>query len=222
MAVAKTISLTGGAGADTLRGGSQDDIITFGAGALVSVNGIDVFEIGDTLVDGGSNFDTLRGTEAGEYFDMANSVFAGKQENFENFELGGGDDIFVGESGAYVNQFFVDGGDGADRISAFGVKTSNKSLNHVDPSYDDVTGSWTINFTGQSGPQSVVLTQAQIQDTATWDPLQNSKTVFDNANFTSGSFFDGGAGTNTRVEGSNGTDVIFGGQADGLTDAWGL
>ena len=66
-----------------------------------------------------------------------------------------------------------------------------------------------------------MLTQAQVQDTATWDPLQNSKSIFDNANFTSSSFFDGGAGANIRVEGSNGSDVIFGGENDGVTDAGG-
>ncbi|MBO6783530.1 MAG: hypothetical protein JJ899_09720, partial [Alphaproteobacteria bacterium] len=44
---------------------------------------------------------------------------------------------------------------------------------------------------------------------------------FDDANFTKGSFFDGGAGANTRVEGSDGTDVIFGGRDDGVVDASG-
>lgn len=213
--------LDGGDGADTIKGDSGNDRIFFDAGTLVTISGLDVYAIADTLVDGGSNFDTLVGTSGGDYFDMADAAFAGKQGDFENFELGGGNDVFAGERGVSINAFYVDGGDGDDRISAFGVNTTDKSLAHIDPSYDVGTGSWTLNFTGQSGAQTVVLTQAQVQDTATWDPLQNSKTIFDNANFTSSSFFDGGAGANIRVEGSNGTDVIFGGENDGVTDAGG-
>ncbi|MBS29173.1 MAG: hypothetical protein CL566_09680 [Alphaproteobacteria bacterium] len=43
---------------------------------------------------------------------------------------------------------------------------------------------------------------------------RNGKTIFDNANFTKGNFFDGGAGANHRVEGSEGTDFIFDGNGE--------
>lgn len=215
-------TLLGGDGADTLKGGSGADTIFFDPGVLASAFGLDVFAVADTLIDGGSGFDTLTGTAGGDFFDMADTAFAGKQGNFEKFDLGAGDDVFVGERGANVNAaFFVDGGEGSDVITAFGVNTSNKSLNHIDPSYNANTGDWTIQFNGAGGSRSIVLSQAQIQDAATWDPTQNAKTIFDDANFTRGSFFDGGAGANARVEGSEGTDIIFGGAADGVTDARG-
>ena len=51
---------------------------------------------------------------------------------------------------------------------------SRRSISPPVERHNEATGAWTLQFNGQSGAQTVVLTQAQVQDEATWDPQARS------------------------------------------------
>jgi hypothetical protein len=108
------------------------------------------------------------------------------------------------------------GGGGDDVVSLFSVTTSNLDISVFATSYNPGNNTWTIDYTGTGGPSSVNLTSAQIvgdgatdftnfTDSATWSFPTGT-------NFGSANVIDGGTGKNTRLEGSEGSDIIFGGE----------
>ena len=207
-------TIRGDAGADTVRGEGGDDAIYFNAGAQVVTSFGTGYTSDDALLSGGTGFDSLIGNGAIDVFDLRESRYEGPTGGFELFDLGTGSDIFIGRVGSSISyQTFIFGGTGDDVLSNFGVTTPSIDLAHIDPSYDIATSQWTINYTGATAAQSVVLTQAQIRDPDTWNPNEDLPTVFtDSPNFLTAQYVDGGTGQNARVEGSEGTDIVFGGE----------
>jgi Ca2+-binding RTX toxin-like protein len=207
-------TLDGGEGADTIVGGAGNDTILFNPGTTAIIDAVAYSTSDDASISGGGGTDTLVATSGNDLVDLNESRYEGNAGGIERFELGSGDDRLIGGFGDSLDdQISVLGGDGSDEISLFFSSSPSFDLSHIDPAYN--AGTWTISFTGQSGAQSVDLTQAQVTTSATWDPAQNLKTIFDNANFTNANFIDGGVGTNTRVEGTSGSNIVFGGDNAG-------
>ena len=217
--------LDGGAGSDVLIGGAGNDTIIFDpatTGIIASDIICDFRDLGtifateDLLLSGGKGFDTLIGTTGNDFIDLNSSVFYGDNGGFEQFKLGAGNDVIIGERGSKIDeQFFIFGEAGTDVISFFGVKTTDIKLNIKDVEFDAASGSWTIDYKA-SGNRTVTLTQSQIQasgsEEGNWNPNDGLSSLFPgNPNFLDANYIDGGAGTNARLEGSEGSDIIFGG-----------
>jgi len=162
-------------------------------------------------VRGGGGTDTLRGTDGNDFVDLRLSAFTGSNGELEIFNLGAGDDVLIGDFESVVRiGLRLDVGEGTDIVSFFGVSTPTVDLASLDPSYSAET--WTIAYGGQT---SSFTTAALRADTVDFPSLLGiASTQF--------TFVDGGGGANLRVEGSTGSDIIFGGADDGILDGGGF
>ena len=196
-------TLDGGEGADELEGGAGDDILLFDPGAAVSLDGVTVFEVEDTKISGGSDIDTLQGTTGNDLIDFNNTAL---ETDIEIIRSGDGADFIVGRlDTTLADQFQVFAGSGDDTVSFFGVTTNNLDLSGIDGAFNATTGTWTVDYTGNSG---VTLTQASLVN---FDPATTAlNSLFPSANFLNANIIDGGSGVNT-IFGSEGSDLIFGG-----------
>ncbi|MGE0254525.1 MAG: hypothetical protein AB7N54_19020 [Alphaproteobacteria bacterium] len=213
--------LRGGAGADQLRGGSGNDIIYFDPGAFVVTPYGSGYTSDDAFISGGGgNRDQLIGTAGNDVFDLSESRWDGPTGGIEIFRAGGGADYISLGFGIITAQLFLFADAGDDAINAFYAVTPTYDLSHINTSFDEADGSWTVTYTRSNGSsRTVELTIDDIQasvgsDIGNWDPLSKLKNVFTgNPNFVSAQYLDGGDGVNT-VWGSQGTDIIFGGVND--------
>jgi len=111
----------------------------------------------------------------------------------------------------------ISSGAGDDTVSLFSVTTPNLDISHFNPSYNATTNVWSISYTGSGGAASINLTQDQIvgSGASEFAAFKNSFTwtnFLSDTNFSSANVIDGGPGQNTRLEGSEGSDIIFGGE----------
>ncbi len=183
-----------------------------------------MYELEDTLVTGGNGIDTLQGSTGADLIDFNDTRLV---TDIEIVRAGDGDDYVIGRLDTSLSdQFLIFGGDGDDVVSFFSVTTTNFDLSHIDPSFNATTGTWTIDYTG-GGAQSVSLTQTEVLATAggevgNWDPSVGLSGNFPGSpNFLSANYIDGGSGVNS-LYGSEGSDIIFGGITDGVTDSGGF
>ena len=209
--------LDGGEGADTIIGGLGNDTILFNSGVEVTLGNNTYRTSDDALISGGGGVNTLVGTNDGNLIDLNETRYQGPTGGIDRFELGSGNDLLIGRLNSTVSdQLFISGGGGDDVVSLFSVTTSNLDISVFAISYNLGNNTWTIDYTGTGGPSSVNLTSAQIvgdgatdftnfTDSATWSFLTGT-------NFGSANVIDGGTGKNTRLEGSEGSDIIFGGE----------
>ncbi len=196
-------TLDGGEGADRLQGGGGHDTLLFDPGAAVLLDGVTVFEVEDTQVQGGNGTDTLQGTTGNDLIDFNNTAL---ETDIEIIRSGDGADFIVGRlDTTLADQFQVFAGSGDDTVSFFGVTTNNLDLSGIDGAFNATTGTWTVDYTGNSG---VTLTQASLVN---FDPATTAlNSLFPSANFLNANIIDGGSGVNT-IFGSEGSDLIFGG-----------
>jgi len=216
--------LDGGEGVDKLEGGGGNDTLFFDPGTETETDFGTFFAIEDEKVTGGTGIDTLQGSAGADLIDFNDDALF---TDIEIVRAGQGDDLIIGKLDTTLDdQFLVFAGDGDDTVSFFAVTTPNLDLSHIDPSFNATTKTWTINYTG-NGSKTVNLSQADILATASgevgnWDPSEGLRAMFPGSpNFVSANYIDGGTGVNT-LYGSEGTDIIFGGAADGVTDSGGF
>lgn len=209
----------GGATADVITG-SGNDTIVFNPGLAVAVDEFGTyFTSGDISISGGGRTDTLIGADNGIVVDLNESRYQGTTGGISRFAFGNLDDAPTGRMHATITeQPTIPDEAGDDIVSLFAVTTSNLDISHIDPAYNPSTKVWTISYAGASGTASVTLSASQIVgdppygftnffvDSDVW------ATFVTNTNFASANFIDGGTGRNVRLEGSEGSDVIFGGE----------
>jgi Ca2+-binding RTX toxin-like protein len=210
--------LVGGEGADEIVGGAGNDTILFNSGIEVVLGANTYTTSDDALISGGGGTNTLVGNDAGNLIDLNEARYQGPTGGIQRFELGSGDDLLIGRLNSVVTEpLVINSGAGDDTVSLFSVTTSDLDISRIGPTYDPSTNTWTVDFTGTGGPASVNLTAAQIvgdgasdftdfTDSATWTNFLS------HTNFASANIIDGGTGQNTRLEGSEGSDIIFGGE----------
>ena len=210
---------------DEMYGGRGDDIVQFDPnGATVFDNDITAVETIDFVIDGAAGRDTLIGTATNDRVDLRDGMYEGPTGQLEILELGDGEDILVARRDVRIDyQTYSFGEDDTDVLSLFDLDTPRVDLSGLDVSYDKTLAEWTVKYTGLTGLQTVTLDQATIIDDDSWNPLADLADTFpDQPDFIAAQYIDGGGGANLRLEGSEGTDIIFGGLDDGITDFFGF
>ena len=232
-------TIFGGAGNDTIFGGGGDDIIDAGSGVDVvdAGEGVDlvIMSLGagngaGASYDGGADFDTLDMTALAldGIYDLAAHTFdAGLPGSngdfalfgFEEFQAGGGDDTFIGDTSS--NQFYGNGGD--DRFAGgrgndffdggAGIDTADYSLETALPGFPPlaVTVDLAAGTASDIGGFTDTLVNIEnvvgtlLDDTITGDGGANLLIGLDGVDT-----IDGGEGDDI-LRGGLGADILIGG-----------
>ncbi|MBZ0129747.1 MAG: M10 family metallopeptidase C-terminal domain-containing protein [Rhodobacteraceae bacterium] len=207
--------LTGGAGTDTLNGDGGNDTITSDAdgGTYNGGAGNDLMysASGAEWMDGGSGTDTIDHTavDSDYTFNMATGLTGFIFESFMNFEnanMGDGNDNVTGTSGANVirgglGNDTIDDGAGGDTIFGEGgddlFLAGDSNFGDGD-SWDGGTGTDTLSYQNRNWGSSIVTFDLSL-GTATFNGFTETFTSIEN-------FI--GSGGNDIVTGSAGTNVI--------------
>ena len=202
--------MTGNAEANTLRGGTGNDILNGGAGADRLDGGAEQDELyggdGDDILYGQAGVDDLDGGAGND------ALYGGAED--DNLDGGAGDDTLHGgadndylEGQAGADTYLFDAGDGTDRINAdgdatgnillfrdsgtFALARGNLHLGRVDNEFDTGTGGQTgyqhddLRITLSSGGQDTIVYILNYFDTNDVNAYTIYHTAIDSANIVS-------------------------------------